>query len=88
MFLGKTLPVTFRDDDAQAGIEVLIKWCKDNNRSVNAVFNAIMPAISFCVQNYTRVDAEGNVTIELNLGNIKILPTKNPWQNKRKNPQP
>lgn len=70
----KTIPVTFKGE-GEASVMVLIQWGKDHNRSMNKFLNAIMPAISFCIQNYTRVDADGNVTVELNLGTIKIPPT-------------
>lgn len=79
-----SLVVTFKGE-GEASVKVLNKWCKDHNRSMNKFFNAIMPAISFCIQNYTRVDAEGNVTVELNLGTIKVPPS-GMFHGKRKNP--
>jgi hypothetical protein len=62
-------------DEAEAALEVMIKWCKDHDRSFNKVMEAILPAIAFCAQNYTRVDEHGTVTIELNLGTQPIKPT-------------
>ncbi len=71
---GKLVNFTVRNEE-EAAVEVLLKWGRDHNRSFNKIMEAVLPAIAFCAQNYTRVDENGNVTIELNLGTQTIKPT-------------
>lgn len=82
----KTLNIAFRGE-AESSIEVILQWCKDHDRGKSGLFSAMAPAIAFCIQNYTKVDTEGKVTVELNLGTITIPPTnRSPWTKKTPNP--
>lgn len=64
---------------------VILKWADDHGRSHNNVLNSMIPALAFCLQNYTSVDKDGNPTVELNLGTITFKPSKKglPWMRKK-----
>jgi hypothetical protein len=66
--------------DTEANWAVIVKWCHDNNTTVANLLNSMLPAISFCVQNYTTANENGMPQVELNLGKITLRPRyRPPW---------
>lgn len=63
----------------------IIKWCHDHDRPFAALINTMLPAMNFCIQNYTTADEAGNPCVELNLGKLTIVNRKRmPWLRKKK----
>ena len=51
------------------------QWCWKNDVNPSDVFNGIIePLLHFC-ENFARRDAEGNVIVSLNLGEVKLEQT-------------
>lgn len=53
---------------------VIRNWCNDPrvNKSFSAIFNSLMVSIKVACEHTTEIDADGQVSIELNLGRIVI----------------
>jgi len=45
---------------------------KPTGMSLSALFNCLLHGLSAAVQNTTQIDADGNISIEVNLGRINI----------------
>lgn len=63
-----------RAGDAEAAFYVLRNWCKDPriNKPFSALLNSLLQGLKTSCENTTEIDAEGNISIELNLGRVQI----------------
>lgn len=63
-----------RTGEVEGAYYVIRNWCNDPrvNRSFSAIFNSLMIGIKTACEHTTEKDADGNVSIELNLGRIII----------------
>lgn len=50
------------------------RWCDSEHVRSNfsSLLNSLLPHIKVALENYTEIDEFGNVTVEFNLGRIKI----------------
>lgn len=51
---------------------VLRHWCDKNNVKISGVFNALIPFLKIATMQTADVDDDGDITIEVNFGTIKI----------------
>jgi len=64
--------------------KMLLKWLRDHNVPTNTFFQAIMPKIVFCLQNYTRADEKGRPIVTLNLAETTIDTYDTVWKRTKK----
>lgn len=65
----------FRPRNAQEpNYYAIRRWCDhpDVRSNFSSVLNSLLPHLKMAMENTTEIDEFGNVTIELNLGRIKI----------------
>lgn len=60
--------------DREAYYFVIRNWCSDPriNKSLSAVFNALLEGLKTACEQTTEKDANGRISIEVNLGRIYI----------------
>ncbi len=66
--------ITFRPRKAiEPEIELIKRWCVQNNVNFNDIMNSYLPAISIALLNYTKKTDEGELYIQSDFGDIKIV---------------